>query len=259
MAPRILALLAGVAMLAAAPVFAETEPALDPIDPKARELLGQMVDFLKGLEAYEIEARLEWESIQDSGLKLQFGSQQQIVVSRPDRLFVATRRDDGRARKAWFSGGVLTSLDVGENVYTRSEVGKDLSAMLDWAEARGATPSPLVDFLYPDIEASFMPSVEAGVYVGTSFVGDVASHHLAFRTAEIDYQLWVRAEGDPIPLRYTITSKTVPSSPWFSARFLRWELDPPLDGFTPQLPEGAREIERVPPPTEPDEAGESAP
>ena len=259
MAPRILAPFGGVAILVAVSASAQNEPEPDPVDPRARELLGQMVDFLKGLKAYEIEVRLEWESIQDSGLKLQFGSQQQIVVARPDRLFVATRRDDGRERKAWFSQGQLTSLDVGENVYTRSEVGKDLSAMLDWAEARGATPSPLVDFLYPDIEASFMPSVEAGVYVGTSFVGDVASHHLAFRTAEIDYQLWVRAEGDAVPLRYTISSKTIPSSPWFSARFLRWELDPPLDGFAPQLPEGARAIERVPPPTEPEEAGDAAP
>lgn len=246
---RTLFLLALVATFAAAPAFSEQESASeeDPIDPRARAEVSRMADFLKALDLYELDVRLDWESTQESGLKLTFGSDQKIIVSRPDRLVVTTKRDDGRSRKTWFSGGTLTSLDVGENVYTQSEVPADLPGMLDWSEAHGVPPSPLLDFLYPNVAESFLSNVESALYVGTSFVDDVACHHVAFRTPEVDYQLWIRADGDPLPLRYAIASTALPSNPWFAVRFLRWNLDPSVDGFDGQLPEGARQIEQVPP------------
>lgn len=250
---RTLALFVLAATLLAAPAWPQAEAPADPdpIDPRARTEVTRMAEFIRGLDRYGIEVRLEWDAIQDSGLPLRFGSEQRIVVARPNRLLVEARSDAGRARRTWFQDGTLTSLDVDENLYTRSQVPESLGGMLDWAAERGAPPSPLLDFLYPDVEESFLPGIESGLYVGTSFVGGVACHHLAFRTARTDYQLWIRADGDPLPLFYLITSRAEAGRPTFSARFLRWELEPPLDVFEAELPEGAREIEQVPAPPEP--------
>lgn len=38
-------------------------------------------------------------------------------------------------------------------------------------------------------------------------------HHLAYRAADIDWQLWVSAGGPPSTVRYVITSKWITGAP----------------------------------------------
>ena len=93
-------------------------------------------------------------------------------------------------------------------------------------------------------------------YIGRGVVGGIECEHLAFRTAEVDWQLWVEVGSRPIPRKYVITSKTVAGSPQFTLLIKEWRTDAPFDAntfvFTP--PEGAtrvaledlKEIDEVP-------------
>jgi hypothetical protein len=50
----------------------------------------------------------------------------------------------------------------------------------------------------------------------------VECDHLAFRTEEVDWQIWI-AQGDaPYPCRYVITTKQIAHSPQYSLQITQW-------------------------------------
>ena len=68
--------------------------------------------------------------------------------------------------------------------------------------------------------------------------------HLAGRTDEIDFQVWIPETGDPLPLRLTITYRDEEGQPQFWADFENWDMAPSITAeffaFTP--PKGAERI-----------------
>ena len=79
--------------------------------------------------------------------------------------------------------------------------------------------------------------IESGFIVGEGLLGDRTCEHLAFRTAEIDAQLWFETGDRPLPCRIVLTYKRALGSPQFWAQFHDWDLsDDPSDEifqFTP--------------------------
>ena len=70
------------------------------------------------------------------------------------------------------------------------------------------------------------------------------SHHLAARTATVDFQVWV-ADGDkPLPLRIVLTYKQAPGQPQYWAQFSDWNLAPAITDstFSLQPPDGAQKV-----------------
>jgi hypothetical protein len=68
--------------------------------------------------------------------------------------------------------------------------------------------------------------------------------HLAFRTADVDWQIWV-AQGDkPFPCRFTITSKMTALAPSYSIEFSGWKTGSEIaaDDFQLKPAAGAREV-----------------
>ena len=109
----------------------------------------------------------------------------------------------------------------------------------------GAEVTGGADLLYADPFEGLMLEVESGTYFGEVTVGGVHAHHLLYRAADIDWQLWVRSEGNPIPVKYVITSKWVAAAPSFSVQFHDFmpgvETAPGDFAFTP--PEGSEELD----------------
>jgi hypothetical protein len=68
---------------------------------------------------------------------------------------------------------------------------------------------------------------------------------LAEIAADIDWQLWVSAEGEPLPIKYVITSKWITGAPQFSVQLHDWNSTVSVNEadvtFVP--PDGAREFE----------------
>ena len=90
-------------------------------------------------------------------------------------------------------------------------------------------------------------SVVNSAYLGTVYVNDVECHYLTFREAKVDWQLWVRAEGDPLPMKYVITTKWITGAPQYAIRFRDWNTNPQIvSGFFDfKAPEGAKKLEAV--------------
>ncbi len=59
--------------------------------------------------------------------------------------------------------------------------------------------------------------------LGSGVIGGIECDHLAFRTEEVDWQIWI-AQGDkPYPCRYVITTKRVAGSPQYSVQIRDWK------------------------------------
>ena len=75
-------------------------------------------------------------------------------------------------------------------------------------------------------------------------IDGVECEHLAFRTPEVDWQLWVEVGPRPIPRKYVITSKTVTGAPQYTVRVKEWRTDAPTGGslFTFRPPQGSIKV-----------------
>ena len=64
----------------------------------------------------------------------------------------------------------------------------------------------------------------------------------------MDWQLWVKAGDEPLPMKYVITTKWTTGAPQYTVQFSDWNTKPGIQTrqctFTP--PKGAEKIEALP-------------
>ena len=58
------------------------------------------------------------------------------------------------------------------------------------------------------------------------------SHHLAFRTAKVDWQIWIEDGRAPLPRKLVITYKLVPGAPVFRLELSDWDVSARLPDAT---------------------------
>jgi hypothetical protein len=72
----------------------------------------------------------------------------------------------------------------------------------------------------------------------------VECDHLAFRTKEVDWQIWIAQGARPYPCRYVITSKKATAWPQYTLDIWarRAGAEVASDGFKLDLPAGAKKL-----------------
>jgi hypothetical protein len=227
----------------AAPQAGPREDSAASIDPKAAETLEQMGKVLGGAQAISCRVQALIDKPQDTGQLVQFSRTSEITAVRPDRLCAKTNGDDG-AWAAWYDGKTLTLLARGPNTYATEQVPGRIGEMLDYMVDKYDMVMPMADLLVPDVRESLLANVEEGVYMGIHSVGDRKCHHLLFRQENIDWQIWIDADGQPLPRKLVITYKQEPGQPQYVATFDDWNLSPtiPAETFTFSAPAGAEAV-----------------
>lgn len=217
------------------------------LNADADGILRAMSTYLSGLKAFSVSADFSNEILTTEGQKLQFNARSDLLVERPSRLYV-TRR--GRfADAALFYDGVMLSL-YGKTLNTY--VQKDLKGTTDDAiraiEQGTGLSLPGTDLLLSDPYAALTSEVVSSGYFGRAFVGGVETHHLAFRTPKVDWQIWVKAGNEPLPMQYVITTKWMTGAPQYSVQLSNWNTNPVISpavfNFIP--PMGAVKVEVFP-------------
>jgi hypothetical protein len=218
----------------------------DPLAPE--ELLTQMATFMATHNDYSFEALVTYQSLQESGQTLHFDMIHHVAVSQPDRLFWTTLNDDARSDHAWYSDGRFAMLKQPDNIYGQVDVPNTIIEMIDVVTNDYGMIVPFSDLLASGDEPVFRQDLLDSDYVGLAWVEGGWSHHLAFRNELVDYELWVQAEGDPVPLRLAIIWKLEEGLPGYVARFRQWNFSPVFDEsqFRFEAPSGAELIEVLP-------------
>jgi hypothetical protein len=224
-------------------------PTVDDSDiPSPEELLNQLAQLLRTHSVFAFEAFVTYEVVQESGQKLQFDLVERIAVSQPDRVFWVTVQDDGSTNTVWFSDGLFTMLKQPENIYGQI---RDLGAIPDMIDAvvnDYGIVVPFSDFLASGDESVFLRDLESSSHAGLAWVEGAWTHHLALRNELVDFQVWLREDGDPVPHKLAITWKHEEGLPSYVARFREWKFSPSLDEaqFRFVAPPDAERIEIIP-------------
>jgi hypothetical protein len=59
--------------------------------------------------------------------------------------------------------------------------------------------------------------------LGSGVIGGVECNSLAFRTEQVDWQIWIALGDAPYPCRYVITSKQQTNAPQYSVQVSNWK------------------------------------
>lgn len=211
------------------------------ISPEARAVMERMTASLRGLSSFRVDARVSRDEVVSYGYKLQRQEHSSLVVQRPDKLR-AEIGGDIRNRSFVYDGKQLWMHSADDEAFIRTPAASTLSQLLDNLLAAGID-MPMIDVLYQGANGSLTEAVRGGVWVGESSVDGVACDQLAFRQAEVDWQIWVQKGERALPRKIVITTRYAVGEPQFQA-VLDWNLQPKIDAdtFTFRAPKGAAEI-----------------
>lgn len=214
------------------------------IDPRADEILRAMSNYMAGQTRFSLVADTSLEFLMTDGRKIQMTATSSMLVDRERGVNIARKGAVGDLRLVYDGKTVFLANDQ-EAIHLSFPVSGGIDAVLD--ELRSVLGSEAVggaDLLYANPYEGLMIDAQSGEYLGQAWVGGVLTDHLSYRTADIDWQLWVEADDTPAPVKYVITSKWMTGAPQFSVQlsdFVAPADSVPADFLFVPLP-GSREI-----------------
>jgi hypothetical protein len=215
----------------------------EAVDPQAKDALTRMSEFYQSLPVFSLHEEMTREQVINGDLKVQKHSSADVTVLRPDHLKAVVVADDDRSHSFFFDGRTFTVYMPMQNYYAQLETPGPIAAALDTVESRYGLEFPTPDFLQMTSGDEFTRDLTAAGFVGKSLVDGADSDHYAYRTADVDYQIWIANGDKPLPLKLVVTSKKQPAQPEYTA-LMTWDLAPKSDdasfAFTP--PAGATRI-----------------
>jgi hypothetical protein len=208
----------------------------------ARTLLKGMSDYLASQQAMAVDFDATFEVVTNDGQKLGLASSGSLALDRPSRI--RARRHGGFIDvETVFDGTTLTLSGRTANVYTQAELPGTVDHLIDTLRDTYGRPLPAADLLVANPYEVLMADVVDIKDLGSGIIGGVECDWLAFRTDEVDWQIWI-AQGDrPYPYRYVITTREVAHSPQYTVDFRNWRFgnDAAAD-FAFKAPAGATRI-----------------
>lgn len=215
----------------------------EKLDPRADALLKKMSDHMRMLKSFSVDAFVVDEQIMGDGFKLSVLRSGSIDLRRPNKLHV-TRKGMLRDQEVFFDGSKLMVHGKRLGIAVEVPVTGDVDAALDAATETFGAELPARDLLSTDAHTPLMEPVTESAHLDTVEIGGVTCRQLAFRTEEVDWQLWVEEGDRPLPCRYTITSKWTYGAPQYTVTFTNWRVNPDLpDGvFEFTAPDGTKSL-----------------
>jgi hypothetical protein len=216
--------------------------------PDGREVVQRMMDFMQGNQDLAVEARVTYESVQETGEKLQFEMLQRVAMRKPNQLHWVTLRDDATVDKAWYDNGRFKMIRQPANVWSEIFLPGGIAEAVQQLVADYRVPVPFPDLLSGEPhDQQLSDDITSIWYVGEALVNGRWTDHVAIRKPGADIQIWVH-QGDPYPAKMAIVYTDEEGKPGYTARFGKWSstlpADPSLFDFT--APPGSERIDVVP-------------
>jgi hypothetical protein len=200
-------------------------------------------DYLAAQKSLSFDYDTDLEMVTRDQQRLGLASSGKIALQRPDQLLAT--RDGGFGDVELFDGKTATLLAKNTNAYGQAEIPGTIDNLVDLLRDKYQRPIPGADLLSSNVYDQLMPQVVDVKDLGSGVIGGVECNHLAFRTNEVDWQIWI-ADGDqPYPCRYVITSTQVAGYPEYRLNIRNWKTGSeaaPVDA-TFNAPADAKKVE----------------
>lgn len=199
-----------------------TPPKARADEAYAKSQLKVMSDYLASQKAISFVYDTNFEVVTKEQQKLALAGSGTVTLNRPDKIR-ATRSAGFADNEMIFDGKTLTLLGKTDNLYTQLEVPGTLDHLVDELREKYNKALPGADLLLSNVYDVLMADVVDAKDLGSGVIGGVECDHLAFRTEDVDWQIWI-AHGDrPYPCRYVITTKHVAQAPQYSVQIRDWK------------------------------------
>ena len=215
----------------AAPALAPSPASAQAIDPKARAIVEAMGNYLASLQRFAVKADVSTEAVTHDGEKIEIVGLSSAIVARPN-MFYGDSYGSMLEQRFYYDGKTLTLVQPGADTYASVAAPPTIDAMLDFASAKLGVEAPAGDLITSDAATRLLAGATSGRYIGETTIGGVRCQQVAFRSAEVDWQLWVQTGAKPLPCRYVITSKNIAGSPSFGITLHDWNMSPSVNAAT---------------------------
>jgi hypothetical protein len=209
----------------------------------ASRILKAMSDFVASQRTISITFDADIEVITPAIQKIQFTNSGTVLLSRPDKLR-ATRTGGYADVELAFDGKTVSIFSKDNNAFTQIDAPGTVDQLIHRLRADYSVTAPGADMLLSNVFDELMDDVIDAKHIGFGVIDGVECTHLAFRTTEVDWQIWIEVGARPIPRKYVITSKSIAAAPQYTLRIKEWRTDVQAnaDNFVFRPPQGATKV-----------------
>jgi len=178
--------------------------------PKPEEIVRRVADLYKTARSFQVSFSHTF-SMEMLGEKSQVVVDSSVVVERPNRMALRAKSSP-KGVDLVCDGRTLTVSMTGKNRYLQVKAPESLADLLrDPAfTAFGGGSAPFfLNLLAEDPYETIMERVTSSSYQGQETIDQVRAHHLGFTQQDLDWQLWVAAEGEPVVVQVAVDMSKV--------------------------------------------------
>jgi len=188
----------------------------------AKRILKAMSDYLGAQKSFSFEFDATLEVVTTDEQVLALASSGTVILNRPDKIRV-TRAGGFADAALFFDGKTLTLLGKNLNQYTQLDVPGTIDHLIDELRDTYQRPLPAADLLLSNSYDELMRDVVDVKDLGSGVIGGIECDYFAFRTDEVDWQIWIAQAKRPYPCRYVITSKRISGGPQYTVQTRDWK------------------------------------
>jgi peroxiredoxin len=245
------AVFAAIAALSWGPIARAQAP---DANPTAEAVLKKSTDFLKKAKSLTVDAVRE-QKVATFTIKMPFS----MAIERPNRFLIRSKPDNLAAIAVTLvSDGKTLSTTINQlKKYTET----DAPESIDDLEANPVVNGVLVGMMITDLFSTdpytaLMDGVKTANYSGSEQLGGVKVHHLSLSKDQVDSEIWIAAEGDPLIQKIRIEpTRAMARVPGQNAMknldvvttFKNWQFDRPIaaDTFVFKAPAGSQKVDSL--------------
>ena len=213
------------------------------VKPQPMAVLKQMAAYLRSLDRFTVRVEKTTDLILPTDQRLHSDQTMEIAIQKPNRLRANYLNLSG-GRQLFYDGATFSLYTPEANVYASAAAAPTIDETLDLLAKQYRISLPVTDLLVANPDSRLAQNLTSETYVGRILVRGVPCHHLAFRTPEVDWEIWIEDGPKPLPRRLALTDKSVKGSPQMIANLSDWNLAPQFsaDFFTFKPPQNAQKI-----------------
>lgn len=210
----------------------------EPID-----LINEMSAEIASLDSFVITGEGYVDTSLVAGQVIEHSMDVTLQMKRPGAMRI-TNRDAESTKEIYFENGIFTVYNDALKFYAQTDIPGDVDAAARFAVDEIGIDAPMLDFVVNDVGKYLLEDSESIDYLGLSLFRQMTYHHIGIRAPEFDLQIWIPAEGPPLPGKLAISMKWEAGSPR-SVLFFNWNTNPDIgaEAFSFVPPASATRIE----------------
>ena len=239
------------AALAVASLLVPAARAQDGVDAKTLEILKKTGALYKDAAAMHAELLIDGVFDLEGQNKREIKVRGEIDFKRPNLISIRTTgiTDSNLGAEVVSDGKNLSTHLRRTKQYTEKKAPENLAEIgrIILPLGQATTGMLFQNVLAEDPTDQLLEGVTEGKYAGMDKVGDKPAHHLTFKQPNLDWEIWVAAEGKPFILKAK-SQMELPNGKLSSVEtYSNWKVNPTFekDPFQFKAPEGAKKVERL--------------